>query len=190
MCFSLQVPRYLPTTKTYRLFFSTLPNLGLALMSKSLANSSFAGFSKSFRRKGICKCASSLASRTDSLQAAKAFATSSSYRDDSQQYSNRGRELREGPRWASTPPRMMAPVRSKPPIPNNDFEVNTDPVRLDNAYNRVLGKGGDTMLTEEVKWLAVTHKSFDHGRRGYNDRLAYLGMRAMAINEIGSLADK
>lgn len=69
----------------------------------------------------------------------------------------------------------MAPVRSKPPVPNNDFEVNTDPERLDKVYNRVLGRGGDTMLTEEVKWLAVTHKSFDHGRRGYNDRLAYLG---------------
>ena len=34
------------------------------------------------------------------------------------------------------------------------------------------------MLTEEVKWLAVTHKSFDHGKRGYNDRLAFLGMVA------------
>lgn len=32
------------------------------------------------------------------------------------------------------------------------------------------------MLTDEVKWLAVTHKSFDHGRRGFNDRLAFLGM--------------
>ena len=35
------------------------------------------------------------------------------------------------------------------------------------------------MLTEEVKWLAVTHKSFDHGKRGYNDRLAFLGMIAL-----------
>ncbi len=70
---------------------------------------------------------------------------------------------------------MMAPVRSKPPVLNNDFEVNADPEKLDKVYNRVLGRGGDTMLTEEVKWLAVTHKSFDHGRRGYNDRLAYLG---------------
>lgn len=32
------------------------------------------------------------------------------------------------------------------------------------------------MLSEEIKWLAVTHKSFDQGRRGYNDRLALLGM--------------
>ena len=71
---------------------------------------------------------------------------------------------------------MMAPVRSKPPVSNNDFVINSDPELLDKVYNRVLGRGGDAMITDEVKWLAVTHKSFDHGRRGYNDRLAYLGM--------------
>lgn len=70
---------------------------------------------------------------------------------------------------------MMAPVRSKPPVLNNDFVVNKDPEKLDQVYSRVLGVGGDKILTDEVKWLAVTHKSFDHGRRGYNDRLAYLG---------------
>ena len=37
------------------------------------------------------------------------------------------------------------------------------------------------MLTEETKWLAVTHKSFDHGRRGFNDRLAYLGMSSNEV---------
>lgn len=71
---------------------------------------------------------------------------------------------------------MMAPVRSKPPVANNDFVVNSDPEKLDRVYNQVLGRDGDQMLTDEVKWLAVTHKSFDHGRRGYNDRLALLGM--------------
>lgn len=70
---------------------------------------------------------------------------------------------------------MIAPFRSKPPAENNEFQVNESPQRLDAVYERVLGKGGDQMLTEEVKWLAVTHKSFDHGRRGYNDRLAFLG---------------
>ena len=70
---------------------------------------------------------------------------------------------------------MVAPVRSKPRPLNNDFPVNQDPYRLDQAYIRLLGPGGEKMLTEEVKWLAVTHKSFDHGRRGYNDRLSYLG---------------
>ena len=73
---------------------------------------------------------------------------------------------------------MMAPFRSRPPVANNDFVVNSDPRRLDDVYDRVLGKGGRAMLTEEVKWLAVTHKSFDHGRRGFNDRLCFLGMQA------------
>lgn len=70
---------------------------------------------------------------------------------------------------------MVAPFRSKPPVENNDFKVNQDPETLDKIYIRVLGRGGDQMLTDEVKWLAVTHKSFDHGRRGYNDRLSFLG---------------
>lgn len=46
---------------------------------------------------------------------------------------------------------------------------------LDKFYIEFLGPGGDKMLSEEVKWLAVTHKSFDQGRRGFNDRLAFLG---------------
>lgn len=56
-----------------------------------------------------------------------------------------------------------------------EFKVNEDPEKLDKVLTRVLGKDGDRLLTDEVKWLAVTHKSFDHGRRGFNDRLAFLG---------------
>ena len=83
------------------------------------------------------------------------------------------------PRWRTTPPRMKAPFRSKPPTRKpNDYTVNEDPKLLDQVYVHVLGPNGDQMLTEEVKWLAVTHKSFDHGRRGYNDRLAFFGMAA------------
>lgn len=42
-------------------------------------------------------------------------------------------------------------------------------------YTRFLGKTGPKMLSDETKWLAVTHKSFDHARRGFNDRMAFLG---------------
>jgi hypothetical protein len=80
------------------------------------------------------------------------------------------------PRWQQTPPRMMAPYRVRPQAKGGVFKVNEDPRRLDDAYTRMLGQGGDKVLGDEVKWLAVTHKSFDHGRRGFNDRLAYLGM--------------
>lgn len=80
----------------------------------------------------------------------------------------------ERPRWQQTPRAMMAPVRTRPK-PAHDYVVNEDPQKLDRAYIRMLGNGGDKILTEETKWLAVTHKSFDHGRRGFNDRLAFLG---------------
>ena len=80
------------------------------------------------------------------------------------------------PRWQAPPPRMVSQgPRARPFNAENAFLVNEDPKLLDKTYVRVLGKNGDEMLTDEVKWLAVTHKSFDHGRRGFNDRLAFLG---------------
>ncbi|KAI4163620.1 MAG: hypothetical protein LQ342_002654 [Letrouitia transgressa] len=63
----------------------------------------------------------------------------------------------------------------------NEFSVNENPETLDRVLNKVLGKGGNQMLTEDVKWLAVTHKSFDHGRRGFNDRLAFFGKRIVEL---------
>jgi large subunit ribosomal protein L15 len=54
--------------------------------------------------------------------------------------------------------------------------VNSDPALLDQFYIRMLGNGGDKVLSDELKWLVVTHKSFDQGRRGFNDRLAFIGM--------------
>ncbi|KAI1108795.1 RNase III domain-containing protein [Nemania sp. NC0429] len=83
----------------------------------------------------------------------------------------------ELPRWAETPIRMKAPF--SPHIRKNPsravWHVNSDPQKLDEALNSFLGRDGQKMLTEELKWLAVTHKSFDQGRRGFNDRLAFLG---------------
>ena len=67
------------------------------------------------------------------------------------------------------------PFRVRPKPKNNEWRCNNDPRKLDAMYVRMLGDGGDKMLSEDVKWLAVTHKSFDQGRRGFNDRLAYYG---------------
>ena len=80
------------------------------------------------------------------------------------------------PRWAQTPPGMQSNVRLRP-LKNvgGRHDVNKDPKRLDNMYVRFLGPDGSKLLSEETRWLAVTHKSFDHGRRGFNDRLAFLG---------------
>jgi hypothetical protein len=99
------------------------------------------------------------------------FSTSSSSRALA-----RETEAMEAPRWQKTPPRMRAPFRIRPQAPGGVFAVNEDPRKLDEVYIRMLGPGGDKMLGDEAKWLAVTHKSFDHGRMGFNDRLAYLGM--------------
>lgn len=81
------------------------------------------------------------------------------------------------PRWSQTPPGMAAPIQmdtARNPQ-NKIWSVNNDPLVLDAMYERFLGKGGSKLLPEELKWLAITHKSFDQGRRGFNDRLALLG---------------
>lgn len=89
-----------------------------------------------------------------------------------------GQATSNTPRWAQTPSQMKAPIQmdfSKKPK-NKVWVVNNDPQVLDGMYNRLLGPSGSKLLPEELKFLAVTHKSFDQGRRGFNDRLALLGM--------------
>ncbi|PSN74065.1 hypothetical protein BS50DRAFT_627432 [Corynespora cassiicola Philippines] len=98
-------------------------------------------------------------------------------------------ESAQRPRWQQTPARMIAPVRTRPLPKGPVFKVNEDPRRLDDAYVRMLGTDGDKVLSDEVKWLAVTHKSFDHGRRGFNDRLAFLGRRIVSLQTSQALLD-
>ena len=121
------------------------------------------------RRQATCKCACLFSPRLQRQFQSRELSTSKAFRDGAIT-----QPMDTTPRWKATPPRMAAPFRSRLPV-DNRFHVNEDPKKLDRTYIRFLGKDGDKMLTEEVKWLAVTHKSFDHGRRGYNDRLAFLG---------------
>ncbi|KAK4139543.1 ribonuclease-III-like-domain-containing protein [Dichotomopilus funicola] len=87
-------------------------------------------------------------------------------------------EQERRPRWSYTPERMKGPGFSinivKDPR-RTIWHNNEDPAKLDVMYNRLLGSKGHRMLPDETKWLAVTHKSFDQGRRGFNTRLAYFG---------------
>ncbi|KAL9085594.1 MAG: hypothetical protein Q9165_007494 [Trypethelium subeluteriae] len=85
------------------------------------------------------------------------------------------------PRWQQTPKAMVAPIPTNVKREHIRFRVNESQEKLDEVYVRILGAGGDKLLPEEVKWLAVTHKSFDHGRRGFNDRLAYFGKRVVDL---------
>ncbi|OKL64155.1 hypothetical protein UA08_00330 [Talaromyces atroroseus] len=102
------------------------------------------------------------------------FSSSSSCAEDQEQV--------EKPRWSYTPPGAKSPfslnaIESKRP----HYPVNEDKAVLDKFYISLLGKDGDKMLSENIKWLAVTHKSFDQGRRGFNDRLALLGKRIVQL---------
>lgn len=126
---------------------------------------------KPFRRRPVCAFLISKHSLRNSRQSCRSISTVSS------QLSEMEVDDQTPPRWSQTPPQMKAPVsiNRNPKV----FEVNTNPRKLDDAYIRFLGQGGDKMLSDETKWLAVTHKSFDHGRRGFNDRLAYLGTSEM-----------
>lgn len=81
------------------------------------------------------------------------------------------------PRWSYTPERVRAPVSTNFANKSEVWPVNENPEQLDAFYVKLLGDGGDTLLSDEVKWLAVTHKTFEQGQRGYNDRLAFLGMQ-------------
>ena len=115
-----------------------------------------------------CECAKAANPRAPII---RQFSASASRSDV--QYEN---EKEARPRWQYTPQQMKAPYRWRPADPARQWECNSDPELLDQFYIKFLGRGGDQMLTEEVKWLAITHKSFDQGRRGFNDRLAFLGL--------------
>ncbi|CAK7274752.1 hypothetical protein SEPCBS119000_006333 [Sporothrix epigloea] len=86
-------------------------------------------------------------------------------------------------RWSYTPERMKAPFSlQQPKDPRRSlWRVNTDPARLDRMYEKLLGRDLARSLPEDLKWLAVTHKSFDNGRRGFNTRLAFFGRMALAL---------
>jgi large subunit ribosomal protein L15 len=102
------------------------------------------------------------------------FSTSSSRRSEAEE----DEANNERPRWMYTPERMKMPFSINVPkkAHRSIWKCNDKPEVLDAMYKRFLGPGGETMLPEEIKWLAITHKSYDQGRRGFNTRLAYFGM--------------
>lgn len=93
------------------------------------------------------------------------------------------------PRWSYTPPRAKAPFSLRFNSKRREYPVNADPKVLDQFYVRMLGADGDKVLSDEIKWLAVTHKSFDQGRRGFNDRLAFLGVYPPRRRQVIGLDD-
>ncbi|KEF54924.1 uncharacterized protein A1O9_09367 [Exophiala aquamarina CBS 119918] len=75
-------------------------------------------------------------------------------------------EPEPSPRWSHTPPAMKAPFSARLKSDNvRPLKINSDPRKLDQVYVSFLGQDGDKLLSDETKWLAVTAKSYDHGRR-------------------------
>ncbi|OAA55523.1 hypothetical protein SPI_08207 [Niveomyces insectorum RCEF 264] len=93
------------------------------------------------------------------------------------------------PRWSYTPERMKAPFSlQQPKDPRRSiWKVNEDPAKLDRMYEKLLGRDLVRTLPDELKWLAVTHKSFDNGRRGFNTRLAFYGRMMVALETTRSI---
>ncbi|KAI0437954.1 RNase III domain-containing protein [Xylaria telfairii] len=116
----------------------------------------------------------------------RTFATSASRSSEAEA---EAKATAEAPRWSYTPERMKAPF--SPHITKNPsrsvWKCNDDMNKLDQALNNFLGRDGERMLPEELKWLAVTHKSFDQGRRGFNDRLAFLGRQICVLEATESI---
>lgn len=72
--------------------------------------------------------------------------------------------------------RLYRPIRTVAPFPvrvQKPFIVNEDPEKLDAMYQKLLG--GNLGLSDEVKWQAITHKSFDHGWHPFNEKLGFFG---------------
>lgn len=123
------------------------------------------------RPRPVCECLYSRPLRRKSPRSSRNVSTATP------QLSEMEVERDTSPRWSQTPRAMKAPFPAR--LRKEDvrpLECNSDPRKLDSVYVKFLGRGGDKLLSEETKWLAVTAKSFDHGRRGFNDRLAFFGL--------------
>lgn len=90
----------------------------------------------------------------------------------SQTISRRTYELPQSTVYEHSRPQPRAPVRTRSAV--QVFKVNDDEAVLNRMYERLFGPTG-MQLTSELKWQAITHKSFDHGRQPYNDKLAFMG---------------
>ncbi|KAJ6781587.1 hypothetical protein PWT90_06127 [Aphanocladium album] len=132
--------------------------------------------------RALVPCARSYATTTAATETPESFKISESSKESKT----------PAPRWSQTPAGMKAslPMDFAKNPKNKVWAVNNDPARLDQMYERLLGQGGSKMLPEELKWLAVTHKSFDQGRRGFNDRLALLGRMALDMEATKHILSK
>ncbi|ODQ54071.1 hypothetical protein SAICODRAFT_70322 [Saitoella complicata NRRL Y-17804] len=85
--------------------------------------------------------------------------------------------------FASTVPSHKAP---HPLRIRQNFDVNDD---IEVVQAQIKKLTGET-LPDAVAWQAVTHKSFAHGKEGYNDKLAFMGRRVLKFHLALQLASR
>nr|POE87326.1 hypothetical protein CFP56_29915 [Quercus suber] len=155
----------------------------------------------------ICaSCCKSL-TRSSILTRTHAFSTSSTQH----QRSRDALPSEDSPRWMKVPHRMRMPLRLRPEPKGPVWKVNTEQAPVDDMYDKFFAKAGGrthgrAVLPDEIKvrlfptktlsavafqltahifrapqWLAITHKSFEHGAMGNSDRLAFLGKRIVDL---------
>jgi large subunit ribosomal protein L15 len=97
--------------------------------------------------------------------------------------------IEDTPRWKQTPKGLKWPFQTRQrKNPEGVWVCNDDPRLLHDMYDRLIGN--HNLLSEETRWLAITHKSFDQGKRGYNDRLSYFGIYLDSRNERKTTANE
>ncbi|TPX13496.1 uncharacterized protein E0L32_005967 [Thyridium curvatum] len=121
-------------------------------------------------------------------QCTRSFSTTVTRRNETPE-SPAASPSQDQPRWAYTPEGMKAPfsINVVKDPKRQIWKVNEDPEKLERMYERLLGKDVAQLLPDELKWLAVTHKSFDGGRRGFNTRLAFFGRQIIALEATRSI---
>ncbi|KAL1839095.1 hypothetical protein VTJ49DRAFT_1863 [Mycothermus thermophilus] len=150
-------------------------------MAPNPSRTAISATSQALRR---CACSAQTMAPRRLVQATRKLSSSSTTRSPETPESASEQQQQERPRWSYTPERMKGPgfsinIVKKPS--RTIWHNNEDPAKLDAMYNRLLGSKGPDMLPDEIKWLAVTHKSFDQGRRGFNTRLAYFGRLILSL---------
>ncbi|KAI5780764.1 ribonuclease-III-like-domain-containing protein [Geopyxis carbonaria] len=85
----------------------------------------------------------------------------------------------------NTRPQPRAPFAVRKRIP---FSVNDKPQDLNAVYSELLGT--QLQLSEDIKWQAVTHKSFDHGRQPFNEKLAFFGKTLLQMHACGHVLSR
>ncbi|TGZ82667.1 hypothetical protein EX30DRAFT_137608 [Ascodesmis nigricans] len=95
---------------------------------------------------------------------------------------------KKDPRPESERPHYDRPRAPYPMKNRTQFAVNEDIKKLNSVIDRLVGP--DHGLPDDLKWQIVTHKSFDHGRQPFNQKLAHFGRIVLQLHTAQAILEK